>query len=374
MQLPDITVSVSYGSHFRTDDSGFLGPGAALAGTPMTHWALDLTVPVTVASIQLPLTRSLLFESDVLVARTDGRNSGRRVVDKEFGTRGSCRIPCEAFLDHELRESRRTLGVGGNLLFRVGPPRLAIVLGAGLGIQRTTGRLDTSRTCEEGVPGGCVDHPDASSSQQSSRVTLRPRVLYGVEAVIDPRVTAFTTLRFGGLGAAATYDDSDFPGTALLGGARVALRTRPVAAGLPDVTVTETDGVKHRGRLVSLTSDAVVLRDGSRDLRLSLAGVRTIDKAGRGKFIGALVGTAFATAGWLAIATTRDSCADCEDGPLAATLMTPVSIGAGAGIGALVEQLTRGRRRLYPAPPGRSLRIAPVVANDLAGARIGLVW
>jgi hypothetical protein len=30
IQLPDITVSVSFGSHFRTDYSGFSGPGATL--------------------------------------------------------------------------------------------------------------------------------------------------------------------------------------------------------------------------------------------------------------------------------------------------------------------------------------------------------
>ena len=138
------------------------------------------------------------------------------------------------------------LGDGGNVLVRVGPPRVAILLGAGLGVQRTMGRLDTVRTCEAVVARGCVDHPDVSGSQQSSQVTLRPRVLYGVEAVIAPRLAAFTTLRWGGLGAAATNDDSDFPGMSLLGGVRVALRTRPAAGGLMEVTVTEDDRIARR--------------------------------------------------------------------------------------------------------------------------------
>jgi hypothetical protein len=54
--------------------------------------------------------------------------------------------------------------------------------------------------------------------------------------------------------------------------------------------------------------------------------------------------------------------------------MTPVSIGAGAGIGALVQQLTRARRRLYPPMPGAVVRISPMVAKSRAGASIGVVW
>jgi hypothetical protein len=266
------------------------------------------------------------------------------------------------------------LGAGGNLLVRVGPPKVAILLGAGLGVQRTTGRLDTVRTCEAAVARGCEDYPDISSSQRSSRVTLRPRVLYGVEAVVAPRQVVFTTLRWGGLGATAAYDDSDFPGMTLFGGVRVALRTRPAADGLAEVTVTQSDGVKRRGQLLSLTRDAVVLRDDGRELQLSTADVRTIDSVGRHTFIGALVGSAYAISGWLVIAATRDSCADCEDGPWAASIMTPVSIGAGAGIGALVQRLTRDRRRLYPSRVGASLQVSPKVAKSRIGAGVGVRW
>ena len=373
-QVPDITVSVLFGAHLRTDYSGFSGPGATLPGSPSTLWAFDLNVPVMGVSVQVPLARSIRFETDFMAARTGSQSRFRTPIDREFGTRGGCLIPCEAFVEQQLRESRFMLGAGGNLLVRVGPPKVAILLGAGLGVQRTTGRLDTVRTCEAAVPRGCEDYPDISSSQRSSEVTLRPRVLYGVEAVVAPRLAAFTTLRWGGLGAAATYDDSDFPGMSLLGGMRLALRTRQAADGLPEVTVTQLDGVKHRGQLLSLTRDAVVLRDDDRELRLSTADVRTIDKVGRHAFVGALVGSAYAISGWLVIAATRDSCADCEDGPQAATIMTPVSIGAGAGIGALVQRLTRNRRRLYPATPGASLRVSPLVAKNRAGASVGVVW
>ena len=374
IHVPDVTVSITFGSHLRTDYSRFSDPGAALSGYPSTLWAVDLAVPVMGMSVQLPLTRSVRFETDFLAARTGSQNRSRTPIDREFGTRGACVRGCEAFVEQQLRESRLMLGAGGNLLARVGPPRVAILLGAGLGVQRTTGRLDTVRTCEAVVARGCQDHPSVSTSQRSSRVTLRPRFLYGVEAVVAPRQAVFMTLRWGGLGAAADYDDSDIPGMSLHGGVRVAVRTRQAVGGLTDVTVTQSDGRKHRGQLVSLTGDLVVIREDGRELRLSTADVRTVDKVGRHAFIGTLAGTAYAISGWLVVAATRDSCADCEDGPWAAAIMTPVSIGAGAGIGALVQRLTRDRRRLYPARAGASLRFAPLLAKSRAGGSIGVVW
>ena len=379
-QLPDITVSFAFGSHLRTDYSGFSGHVVTLGGAPAnTRWALDLVVPVVVASVQVPLTRSVLFEGDFLAARTDGRHTSlRRVVDgTEYGSLrpGDCPPPhCTALIEQELRESRSTRGAGANLLVRVGTPRLGMFLGGGVGLHHTSGRLDTARVCQAMAAGGCLTYPDAFSFQQSSRVTLAPRLVYGVEAVVAPRLAAFTTLRWGSLGAAATYDDSDFPGTSVMGGMRAALRTRPAATGLPDVTVTRTNGVKHRGRLVALTSDAVLLHDDGRDLRLPIADVRTIDKVGHHVLVGSLVGTAFASAMWISVAMTRDTCADCEDGPAAATLLTPVAIGGGAGIGALIKLATRDGRRLYPVPARTSLRFAPILGRGLAGASMGVVW
>lgn len=379
-QLPEITVSISFGSHLRTDYSGFSGDVITLVGAPANaRWAFDLVVPVAVASVQVPLTKSVRFEGDFLTARTDGRNTMlSRVVDgREYGSARSsdCHPPgCTALVEQDLHESRSTLGAGGNLLWRFGPPRLGIFLGGGVGVQRTTGQLETARVCQAMVAGGCSAHPDVSGSQQSNRVTLTPRLLYGVEAVVAPRLAAFTTFRWGSLGAAATYDDSDFPGMSVMGGMRVALRTRPVETGSPEVTVTQTNGVKHRGRLVALTPDAVLLRDDGRDLRLPIADVRTVDKVGHHLLIGSLVGTALASAMWINVAMTRDTCGDCEDGPAAAALLTPVAIGGGAGIGALVKLATRDSRRLYPVPARTSLRIAPIMGRGLAGASMGVVW
>ena len=83
-RLPDITVSLAFGSNLRS----------------------DLVVPVAVASVQVPLTRSVLFEGDFLAARTDGRHTRlRRVVEgTEYGSLqpSDCLPPhCTALLEQE---------------------------------------------------------------------------------------------------------------------------------------------------------------------------------------------------------------------------------------------------------------------------------
>jgi hypothetical protein len=303
-----------------------------------TLWAFDLTVPLAVASVDVPLTKFTRFQADVVAARTDGRHTSlMRIIDgRTLGTLSAsdCTPPhCTGVLEERLEESRTTVGAGGNLLVRAGTRRVGVLFGAGLGLQRTTGRLAATRICQPFVVAGCFAHPDSSSAVESTRVSLAPRVLYGAEAEVAPRLDAFVTFRWGGLGSAATYDRSQFQGTSFTGGMKVALR--PEAHGLAN---------------------------------------SRIDRADRFALVGALIGTGLASAMWLDIAATRDSCADCEDGPGAASIMGPVAIGAGAGIGALVERMTRGPRRLTPGRTAASVRIAPVIKHDVTGMRLRLAW
>jgi hypothetical protein len=332
------SVGVAVGSHFRTDYSSFSGMETLTGPSAATLWAFDLTVPLAVASVDVPLTKSVRFQADVVTARTNGSHSSlTRIIDgRTLGTvsASDCIPPrCTGVLEQRLQESRTTVGAGGNLLWRAGTPRVGIFVGAGLGLHRTTGQLAATRICQPSVAAGCIAYPDVSSAVESSRISLAPRVLYGAEAEVAPRLGAFVTFRWGSLGGAATYDRSQFPGTSLTGGMKVALR--PEARGLTNAHVDRTD---------------------------------------RFALVGALIGTGVASAMWLDIAATRDSCADCEDGPSVASIMGPVAIGAGAGIGALIERMTRGPRRLTPTRTGASVRIAPVIKRDVTGARLGLAW
>ena len=333
------SVGVAVGSHFRTDYSSFSGVETTLTGQPAaTLWAFDLSVPLAVASVDVPLTKSVRFQADVVTARTNGSHTSlRRIIDgRSVGTLSAddCIPPrCTGVLEERLQESRTTVGAGGNLLLRAGTPRVGIFVGAGLGLHRTTGRLAATRICQPFVVAGCIAHPDASRVVESSGVSLAPRVLYGAEAEIAPRLGAFVTFRWGSLGGGASYDRSQYQGTSFTGGMKVALR--PEARGLTNARV---------------------------------------DRADRFALVGALIGTGVASAMWLDIAATRDSCADCEDGPGAASIMGPMAIGAGAGIGALVARMTRGPRGLVPTRKGASVRIAPVINHDVTGARLRLAW
>jgi hypothetical protein len=312
------SVGVAVGSHFRTDYSSFSGVETTLTGQPATTlWAFDLIVPLAVVSVDVPFTKWARFQGDVLTARTNiTHTSLMRIIDgRTFGTRwaGDCIPPsCTGVLEERLQESRTTVGAGGNLVVRAGTPRVGIFAGAGVGVHRTTGRLAAIRICQPFAVAGCIAHPGASSTVESSGVSLAPRVLYGAEVEVAPRLDAFVTFRWASLGGAATYDRSQFRGTSFTGGMKVAFR--PEALRSPSLPV---------------------------------------GRAERFALVGALIGTGVASAMWLDIAATRDSCADCEDGPSAASIMGPVAIGAGAGIGALVERMTRTPNRLAPTRPER---------------------
>jgi len=333
------SVGVAVGSHFRTDYSSFSGVETTLTGQPATTlWAFDLIVPLAVVSVDVPFTKWARFQGDVLTARTNTTHTSlMRIIDgRTFGTRwaGDCIPPsCTGVLEERLQESRTTVGAGGNLVVRAGTPRVGIFVGAGLGVHRTTGRLAATRICQPFVVAGCIAYPDASSTVESSGVSLAPRVLYGAEAEVAPRLGAFVTFRWSSLGGAATYDLSQFRGTSFTGGMKVAFR--PEALRSPRLPV---------------------------------------GRAERFALVGALIGTGVASAMWLDIAATRDSCADCEDGPGAASIMGPVAIGAGAGIGALVERMTRSPNRLTPTRTGASVRVAPMIKRDVTGARMALAW
>jgi hypothetical protein len=170
-----------------------------------------------------------------------------------------------------------------------------------------------------------------------------------------------------------------------IGGVRVALCTRviPSATVRPlaptsegkEVRLTGMDGVKRTGKLVSLSSSAVVIRAKGQDVSIPLNEVHKVEKVAHHDRIGAAIGAAWAAIGWMAIAATRDTCGDCEDGPNAMMLLTPIYVGAGAGIGAMINAATRGRHLLYLAPESSgSVSVAPIVGPKRAGVGVAMRW
>jgi hypothetical protein len=208
------------------------------------------------------------------------------------------------------------------------------------------------------------------------------QAIYGVDVDVAPRTSAYFALRWRTLGS-VSYDASDLSGVGLTGGVRVALRTRPEPSRALSpqssvgkrVRVTKVGDGQLTGDLMSLTASEVVVRRNNRVESIPLNEVRKVEKVSHHERLGALIGSAFAGLMWIDIARTRDTCADCEDGPLAAAMMTPVAIGAGAGIGAIVNAATRNRHLLYAAPGASSaVRVAPIVSPHGAGVGITAQW
>lgn len=374
-RLPDVTVSVGLGQHFQTAMSSFSGPGTS----GPRYYQIYSMVPTFEASIQIPVTRSLVVEGEARRSETGFSSTLlNRVIDGlPYGSlsRSDCLPPmCTAMLVETVQEARETWALGVNLLFRAGTSRLTSFFGGGVGVSRTSGELGVTSTCEPAVARGCDNHAGQIDRQQSTTMTPRLHAIYGVNLAFSPRVATYASFRWGSLGK-PSYDVNDLPGVGVTGGVRFALRTRPELLHAQEVRVTFRNGPRRTARLLRLSATDVVLRENGRDVNIPLSEVLTVEKTSHHALTGALVGAGLAGAGWIGIAATRDSCGDCEDGPLVAAMMTPIWIGAGAGIGALVNLATRPLHLLYRAPAGgRSVLVAPILSPQGGGLSVRVGW
>ena len=141
-----------------------------------------------------------------------------------------------------------------------------------------------------------------------------------------------------------------------------------------EVTVTEADGKRTRGRIIELSPSSLHLSVNGTPRRLNEAQILEIrqhgpDPIGNGAKKGALIGLGFGAAmGALRCAVERGFCA-----------LAPLTVGIysalGAGIGAGVDALRKGERTVYRAPvtaSSRGLHVTPVVGRDQKGLRLSI--
>jgi hypothetical protein len=228
-EVPDITVSLAVGSHFRTQLSTFSGPGTETFRE--FGFRYDEIIPVLSASVQLPLGHSILLDTELMRNTAEGEFVLRtRIIDGVgYGALrpSDCEPPrCTAFVEQTIHEARKTTSLGIHALARFGTPRIASFAGGGVGLHRTTGGLSTSWTCQAIAAGGCNDLPE-DSARRDTTLKLKLHAILGGELVVVPRVAAFATFRLGGLGAGTPYDEDDLAGATVTAGVRIALRTRP---------------------------------------------------------------------------------------------------------------------------------------------------
>jgi hypothetical protein len=151
------------------------------------------------------------------------------------------------------------------------------------------------------------------------------------------------------------------------------------------VVVTDVSGKTSSGRLISATADGITANvdvpgpggGGAgwtrRDMRWAATDITRVQREVRDSlWNGAALGGLAGGAAGILLLTQTTGC-DCTPGQVAFMFVGPF-IGAGIGVGALIDAVTVARHTLYRADGDRraDLRIAPVVGPATRGVRLSI--
>jgi len=259
----------------------------------------------------------------------------------------------------------REFSSGGSVLYRfISGRRVSAFVGGGLTFWHATSSIENTKVCVPIVPGSCVQLDKEPASYKQTHNSWSPLV----DAGLDVSLTKLITL-FGGF----RIDDGVTP----YGGVRVSITTRPSdPLTAPTVRVRSTAGIDYEGRLVSITTSEVIIKQSGRSFVLPIDGVQRVEKTTHrvrnGLIIGALLGY---VGGYFGSCGTGDE-EDCW--PEVGLLFAGIGTGAGALLGWSFNHraASDGRDVLYDrakrAPA--SLHIVPVVSLRRAGIGMLLRW
>jgi hypothetical protein len=135
------------------------------------------------------------------------------------------------------------------------------------------------------------------------------------------------------------------------------------------VWITDSSGQEQRARIVDVSGDAVTTSADGVSRRLTTNDIRRVEVRQSDSLLnGALIGAGAAIASGLFLCTRTEPWENCRDdvGPM----LRIGAIGAGAGIG--IDALIRGRRTIYGADRGASVRVVPIVGRDLRALQLSV--
>jgi hypothetical protein len=327
-------------------------------------------LPATVEAQQVEIPGILSTRANSIPWLTVGIGGGTGWGESGSVALLSVQIPVSRFVIIESETTRRapgrwqfeTLTTGANILFRAGTPRVSGFVGGGFGVQR-------SRFAE-------------ARYSLYPRIGLTHQVTGGVEVPFTRHV-----LGFGAVRAGTAPED----GVRFFGGVRMPIGSR-VLQGPPlspddlaswserarsaegkEVRVTTVDGVKRTGRLVTLSDAGVVFRTTANDVAISLPDIRKVERVSHGVLNGALIGAIPAGALWFLLSIK--GCDDCYEARAGVSILSGVAVGAGAGIGALVNAARADRHLIYEAPgPKSSIRVKPILLPQRQGIALSMRW
>lgn len=136
--------------------------------------------------------------------------------------------------------------------------------------------------------------------------------------------------------------------------------------------ITDSRGREEKIRIVGVSGDILTATTGENVRRLRTTDVARVRVRHSDSVLnGALIGAGVAVASGLFVCRMMEPWENCRDdvGPM----LQIGAIGAGVGIG--IDALIRGRKTIYPAPPGSTrLHAAPIIAGRAAGLQIALTF
>jgi hypothetical protein len=135
------------------------------------------------------------------------------------------------------------------------------------------------------------------------------------------------------------------------------------------VWITDASGHEERVRVIGVSGDAITTSADGVSRRLTTNDITRVDVRRPDSLLnGALIGAGAAIASGLFLCTRTEPWENCRDdlGPI----LRIGAIGAGAGIA--IDALIRGRRTIYPADRGASVRVVPVLSRDMWALRLSV--
>jgi hypothetical protein len=135
------------------------------------------------------------------------------------------------------------------------------------------------------------------------------------------------------------------------------------------VWITDSSGHELEARVVNVSEDAVTTSADGLSRRLPASDIRRVEVRQSDSLLdGALIGAGAAIGSGLFLCTRTEPWDNCRDdvGPMLRIGL----IGAGVGIG--IDALIRGRRTIYGADRGVSVRMAPLLGRDVRALQLSV--
>ena len=150
------------------------------------------------------------------------------------------------------------------------------------------------------------------------------------------------------------------------------LQANPTLEQNETVEITEANGTTYKAKLTAISDQTLTVTSKGTPRTLTETQVLEIRHARRDSlWNGALIGLAAGLGGGL-VAVGSTCTNDSECAAIATAVFVPTFAAGGAGIGALIDSLTRKHETVFSRSTSTHMYIAPIVGRKTAGVHVSL--